>query len=510
MTQGARRILEERIPMAPQQVSDADMSLAMERKWDRYLEGLPKRTQRDQEVRSTLSKLYENEMRYVKKLHESTLAANVGPYQKQVFPVLRRAIPNLIMHDIASVQPLSAPVGVVFYYDLVYDTNKGRTTAGNIFPRDFDRNYSSELVEDELLASGNAVDYGGAGVVATISATTMYNPVRAYNTSLGYSVTITEFDAVGTVVQQAIDTPGTGGFTFVPAGANAGGSINYSNGAIISFKFQNVPALGNKIRVTYWYDNEASSKVAQNKFDIKLAEIRVRTRKLKTTFSAEAAEDAAALHAINLQAEMISQSSQELALEIDREGINEMLAASSSNADVFDTAIPPGREPLSHYRQAVTKLSGLSHQIAKRTLRAPGNWIVASSEVSSILEQLATNQDYRQIWVTGDPSPLNGAPMDMPRPLVQHGQFGVYKFGTLHNRWTLFVDPFMSRDFLLMGLKGQSMAEAGYIYCPYMPLQFTQAFEDPNDQTIRMGLRARYATKLIRPDYFAQLRFLNL
>src|SRR5262249_45620807 len=148
------------------QVAEADLSLALERKWDRYLEGLPRRTQRDQLVRTSLARLFENEMKYVKKLHETTGSANVGPYQKQVFPVLRRAVPNLIAYDIASVQPMAGPVAVVFYYDLVYDTTKGLTTAGNIFPRDFDRNFTSELVEAELLAVGNGTDYGGAAVVA--------------------------------------------------------------------------------------------------------------------------------------------------------------------------------------------------------------------------------------------------------------------------------------------------------------------------------------------------------
>jgi len=124
-----------------------------------------------------------------------------------------------------------------------------------------------------------------------------------------------------------------------------------------------------------------------------------------------------------------------------------------------------------------------------------------------LVEQLTTHHDYRPIWVTGDPQ---SNPMDMPRPQLQHGQAGVYKMGTLMNKWVVYVDPFAPRDFMTLGLKGASYLDAGYVYAPYVPLQVTNSLYDPDNFGLRKGFRMRYAKKTTRSNFYGNLRVINL
>jgi hypothetical protein len=128
--------------------------------------------------------------------------------------------------------------------------------------------------------------------------------------------------------------------------------------------------------------------------------------------------------------------------------------------------------------------------------------------VSALVAQLTTHGDFRPLWVSSGESPYG--PADMPRPMTQQGQFGIYKTGTLMNKWMVYEDPFFTRDQMLIGLKGSSFLDAGYVWAPYIPLQVTPTFLDPSDFSFRKGLRTRYAKQLLRPEFYGQLRVLNL
>ena len=164
--------------------------------------------------------LFENESQWLQNLTEETRTANVGSFTKFIFPVLRRVFPNLIANEIVSVQPMTAPVGAVFYLDYIYGTTKGQTNQGGVFPRDFDKDYSSEFINGEPLATGDGVNFGGVGGNA-LTSTFGFNPVRPLDTSRGFSVVIKEIStATGADVQVATDN-GSGGFTgATTSGAN--------------------------------------------------------------------------------------------------------------------------------------------------------------------------------------------------------------------------------------------------------------------------------------------------
>jgi hypothetical protein len=472
------------------------------RKWRDLLEGMPDRSEHERFVLGVTAMLMENQSLYLQNLNEETRTINVGSFTKFIFPVLRRVFPNLIANEIVSVQPMTAPVGAVFFLDYIYGTSKGATTQGNIFPRDFDRDYSSEYVNGEPVAIGDGAQYGGVGTALT--AVMSFQPVRPKDTTRGFQLILREINAAtGATVQEALDD-GTGGFT----GAVAAGSINYSNGALTAFKFTVIPVAGNPIKAYYYYDGELSSKVPQVQLDVKKAPVEAQPRRLKALWSSEAAEDLRAFHGLDAETEIVSIVAQEIALEIDREIINDLFLASTGTTGTFDRVPPAGIAEVDHLRSIITTLSTVSNLIHKKTLRAPANWIVTSPEVSALLAQLTTHGDFRPIYVSGGESPYG--PADMPRPITQHGQFGIYKVGTLMNKWLVYEDPFFTRDKMLIGLKGGSYLDAGYVWAPYIPLQVTPTFLDPNDFSFRKGLRTRYAKKLLRSEFYGQVTVQNL
>ena len=478
------------------------------RKYDRFLRGLPARNEHDQRVRASLAMLFENQMKDLRSprfgaIMEATGTANVGSFTKFIFPLLRRVFPNLIANEVVSVQPMTAPVGAVFLLDYLYGNSKGQTQAGNIFPRDFDFNYTSDYVAGEPCAVGDGVNYGGSG--NPLNVTLAWTPVRPLTTTgQGWRVQIKVLDANGVAVQTVTDD-GNGGFTGDVSGSPG---INYANGAINGLKFATAPTTGQKISAYYYYDKEGNTKRPQVSMDVKMFPIQARTRDLKAFWSAEAQEDIRAFHGTDIEAETMTSTAQLCALEIDREIIDDIFKSSGGSTAVFDRTPAAGITELDHLRGVLTQISSVSAQIHRKTGRSHANFIVTSTDVSAVLEQLMTHASYRNIFITGGESPFNGA--DMPRPLTQHGQYSIYKLGTLNNKWLVYVDPYFARDMMLIGLRGSTYVDAGYVWAPYIPFQVTPTFMDPSDLQYKKAMRTRYATKLLRNEYYGQLRMANL
>lgn len=491
-------------------IMDEAYTSALEHKWASLLEGLPARTPVERHARACTAMLFENEAKHLREMNEETRAINVGSFTKFIFPILRRVYPNLIAHELVSVQPMTGPVGAIFYADYVYSTTKGATTAGNVTPASFDKDYTSEYVNGERILTGDGVNYGGAGVVTFLNANLGFKPVRPLDTTKGFSLIIKETNVTtGADVQVATDD-GVGGFTFVPTGANVAGTINYANGSVYGFKFQNVPANLNPIRAFYFYDGEMNSLQPTMSMDIKKKLIEAVPRRVKALWSAEAAEDLLNLHGVHAETEMVTMVAQEIGLGIDREIIQELFQNSTTTTATWDRVPPGGISELDHIRSLLTTLSTVSGLVHKRTLRGPANFIVTSPEISALLTQLTTHGDYRPAYVSDPNSGAPPGPVDMPRELGRHGQFGVYKVGTLMNKWTLYEDPFFSTAYMLLGLRGSTYLDSGYGFAPYIPLQVTGAFLDPADWSIRKGLRTRYGKAVLRSEFYAQVRVLNI
>lgn len=482
-------------------VADKSYVSMLVQKWRPFLEGLPQRNDQERYRLGVTAVLMENQANYLKGMNEETKTTNVGSFTKYIFPVLRRVFPNLIANEIVSVQPMTAPIGAVFFLDYKYGTTKGGVTSGDVFPRDFNSNYSSEYIDGEQIATGDGTNYGGGGTA--LAATLGFKPVRPLNADRGFSVVVSQINnTTGAVVQTATDN-GSGGFT----GDVAAGAINYTTGAITAFKFTAAPTTSHLIKAYYYYDSELNSQVPTVNLDVTKSPVEAISRKLKATWSAEAAEDLKAFQGVDAETEIVSAIAREIALEIDRDIIQQLFAASTGTTATFDRVPPSGVSEVDHLRAIITQISTVSNTIHKKTLRAPANFIITSPGVSALLAQLTTHGDFRPLY---SPDMSQGASTDMPRPMSQQGEFGIYRVGTLQNKWMVYEDPFFADNKMLVGLKGSSYLDAGFVWAPYVPLQVTPTFLDPADFSFRKGLRTRYATKLLRSEFYGQLTVTNM
>jgi hypothetical protein len=184
----------------------------------------------------------------------------------------------------------------------------------------------------------------------------------------------------------------------------------------------------------------------------------------------------------------------------------------TTNTGVFDAAVPPGRTQVDHFRNITTVIEKVSGEIATRTKRGPGNFMIIGPSVQPVFGALATHGDLRAIYdgpiMTPQGQGTQGRPF-FQLPQAPNG-YGIYPLGTLQSRWLVIVDPHFPSGKIMVGLKGELFADSGVVYAPYRPLEVTQSFYDPADFTIRKGLCTRYAKKVVNADFYGIITVTNL
>lgn len=460
---------------------------ALIERWNKWMPSKDEKTGRpivmDDYNKYCLAQLYENQLGELKAfrdkhvLGEDTTTVNTAPFIKYTFPLLRRVWPSLIAPEIVSVQPMTAPVGAIFYFELKYGSTKGAVTSGDKLVKDFNRTYSSEYVDQETIGTGN-------GVATVFSATLGWTPVKATKVKVtAGSVTGTD-DGAGAITGTGI----------------ASGTINYTSGAI-SVTFSAAPANGVAVNVAYEYNAEGSSQIPVVNVDIALVSVTAKSRKIKALWSSEAADDLKALHGIDAEQELVAGVGSELALEIDREIIEDLKLGATGASTTYDMTVPSGVRELDHIRGMLTKLTLISNQIGKNTMRGPANFMVMSYDAAAQIEQLQTDGFFRPIFA-GDAEAF--AKVEQPQG------WGVQKIGSVMSRYMAYKDPYLTSSKVVMGYKGNSFVDAGYVWAPYVPLQVSSTFLDPNDFKFRKGIRTRYAKLLARAEFYGILTLQNL
>ena len=475
-------------------IIDDHVSEALQQKWAPLLEGV-----NDSWTRRCMARLYENEMSHLNEmkrraLTESTVSGNVPDLVKFVFPVIRKVWANLIANGLFSIQPTSSPIGGIFYWDYKYGTTKGTITAGDNMIENFDRWYSAEYVDSEVIAAGPGTNFTG---------TLDWKPVKPYGTG---QVGI-EFlaDASGTE-KRIYDGAGTGTLT---GDTGAASTVNLTTG-VYDITFD---ATVTTVTANYFFDMEGSSdNVPQVNVDIQLEAIKVLSRKLKVLWSSEAADDMRAVLNMDIEPELTSGVASEISLGVDRELIMAAYGSGSTNTDVFDAAVPVGRNQIDHYRNIATVIEKVSGEINRRTHRGPGNFLVIGPSVQPIFGALATHGDLVRIY-NDVPNPPQGQGTggrpSFPLPQAPQG-YGIYTMGWLQNKWLVIVDPYFPSGKIMVGLKGTMFTDSGLVYAPYVPLEMTAAFLDPADFTLRKGMRTRYAKKLVNANFYGVITVSNL
>jgi len=247
---------------------------------------------------------------------------------------------------------------------------------------------------------------------------------------------------------------------------------------------------------------EGSSEIPEIDIKVDSIAITAQTKKLKAKWTPELGQDLNAYHNLDAEVELTSILSEQIALEIDREILADLVNGAtaatyywsrspglfvnrSTGAELGATAAAPDFTGTvsEWYETLIETINDVSAQIHRKTLRGGANYVVVSPEGANILE---FTSGFRAN-VTAD---------------ADKGDIGAVKAGSLSRKFDVIVDPYFPRNLILVGRKGSSFLESGYVYAPYVPLQVTPTIFGPEDFVPRKGVMTRYAKKMVRPDMY--------
>lgn len=403
------------------------------------------------------------------KIHEATYANAIQDYEKHAFQLIRAVYPNLVAQQLVSVQPMLGPTSTIFYLRYVYGSTKGTITAGDtindpLTGRGYNgSDYTSEKIDEEQFDTGDGTtNKTGAGYAGTLS----WTSIRPG------TVTITD----GT--QKARDD-GNGSFD----GDVAAGTINYGTGAIAAVTWNDAVTNGNAITATYEYVSEGNSSLPEINLQLTQSSVTARTRKLKMTWSTEAAHNYKVQYGLDAEVDLVATAGEELRYETDREIINDLRTISNGGTTTWSKTAPAGVSWTEHKASIVDAFSAASNKIFGQTQRAKANWIVAGLDVATILETL---------------QPLF-------QPVEQTNNVtGVHLIGKLAGRWDVYMDPFYPASEALIGYKGNNPLEVGYIFAPYL-LAYATPTIVLEDFVTRKGMASQYGKKAVNPQMYGKV-----
>jgi hypothetical protein len=239
---------------------------------------------------------------------------------------------------------------------------------------------------------------------------------------------------------------------------------------------------------------EFEDQIGEVSFELESVTVSVTERKLRAQWSPELAQDVAAFHNIDAEAELTALLSEQVAAEIDREILRDLRKGAAWNLrwdyNGWKRLASSGTTPYTQKdwnQTLITAINQLSAQIHKSTLRGGANWIVVSSEVSAIFDDL----EYFHV--------SNAAPDQ------DQYNMGIERVGTLSGRYQVYRDPYFPANQVLIGHKGTSLLDTGYIYAPYVPLQLTPTMYNPFNFTPIKGIMTRYAKKMVNNRFYGRI-----
>ena len=502
-------------------------------KWEAtgLLEGLNEKEQ------GAMSVLLENQAKQL--LDEATqtgTAANSEEWSGVALPLVRRIFGEIASKEFVSVQPMNLPSGLIFYLDFKYGTaTAGRSATESLFGgNSTDLGSTDEAVNglygegrfgysvnettssaldtsDTAIGSFASASWADVGFDSALSASVAAGDIQKLIISASAIDANLDHDAVNafrvsgtditdnTVYPQFASSDGTLVTFFV----KATGAVAASSDTVVTYS-----------RVPADYDRgdfEAGKNPTQGvdvdiaipevDLELKSEAIVAKTRKLKAVWTPELAQDLNAYHSIDAEAELTSMLSDYISLEIDLE-ILDMLKSNALTTDYWSATIgeeynsttgawSAGTSGVAYqkntwFQTLGTKLNKVSNKIHQLTLRGGANFVVASPDVCTILESIPG------FTVSADKDAMSFAA-------------GVTSVGAIANRYTVYKNPYMTSNEILLGFRGSNFLETGAVYAPYVPLIMTPLVYDPNNFTPRRGVMTRYAKKMVRPEYYGKI-----
>jgi hypothetical protein len=516
-------------------------------RWEKIglLEGL------EGNVKENCAQLFENQLSHM--INESTESYSSGQFETVAFPVIRRVFAKLLANDIVSVQALNLPIGKLYYINPKASERVQMNTAqfANTSPDGaysnaattalsartqfesrslYDAFYATEYAEE-----GTSLFDRSKGEITFVTGTSAQLPFNYVAGDKQLNLLISGFSTTfeGKLVGPSgvpMDTESflaslkitsNANFTapapYASEGVTAGQQLPYHvkvqkyGQAIVNklgqmevivdltyagtdgyqaLSASTTPAFRFSYRV--YSDMEEDSRMAEVTFQLDQVTVSVETRKMRAQWTPELAQDVSAFHNIDAEAELTALLSEQMAAEIDREILRDLRrgAAWTSRWDYNGLR----RQTTAYYgtqkdwnQTLVTKINQISAQIHKATLRGGASWIVVSPEVSAVFDDL----EYFHV--------SNAAPEQ------DKYNMGIEKIGSLSGRYIVYRDPYSPANTVLIGHKGTSILETGYIYAPYVPMQLTPVMYNPFDFTPIRGVMTRYAKKMVLNRYYGRI-----
>jgi hypothetical protein len=520
-----------------------EQTRGLKNKWEKtgLLEGLAGATEEH-----GMAVILENQAKQL--LDETTKTGFSGGSEEWsgvALPLVRRIFGEIAAKEFVSVQPMNLPSGLIFYMDFKYGTTGkgygdasstslyGGTSAAKLGSTDKAQNglYGEGRYAYSTNDQSAIISFANAAKVTSLADINFDSSLSA-SVAAGnlYKITL----ASASVAALSADTNAVRSF-YVSGSLQGGtsGSINTyypalttysSNGQVSLIVSSSVLASGSTaatIGLVYSVQPTATSRgdfedrdpinnpsggtnlnIPQVDLELKSEAIVAKTRKLKAVWTPELAQDLNAYHSIDAEAELTAMLSEYISLEIDLE-ILDLLKGNALTTEYWSTkignewtgtnfAVDADSSNASAYTKNTwfqtlgTKLNKVSNKIHQLTMRGGANFIVASPDVCTILESIPA------FSVNADKDAKQFAA-------------GVTQVGSLANRYTVYKNPYMTSNEILLGYKGNNFLETGAVYAPYVPLILTPLVYDPDNFTPRRGVMTRYAKKLVRPEFYGKV-----
>ena len=462
-------------------------------------------------------------------------------------PLVRKVFAQIAAKEFVSVQPMSMPSGLVFFLDFQYGTAKDPfSVGGSLYGT---RNptgqypFATPAPEGGLYGTGRftySTNQFSASATVFASAITSasfadVNFDSTYSASVAAGLiieivvptsTLTAFDPDAVrgfiLLSGSVATVATNLQQFTTYNYTANTIAFYVTGAAAlthaatgSFLVEyNKATQMSPYNVGDFEDSSSfSTPNAESATTIVIPEINVKmqsqaitakTKKLKAVWTPEFSQDLAAYQNIDAEAEVTNIMSEYISMEIDLEILDMLIEDAAAGTEYWSTinnnVYNPATATFSTAGSAFyntqgqwfqtlgTKIQKLSNKIHQLTLRGGANFIVTSPTVATVLES-----------IPGFASTNNGDAAQMEYA------FGVQKAGSLNGRYTVYKNPYMTENIMLLGYRGSQFLEAGAVFAPYVPLIMTPLVYDPDTFTPRKGLLTRYAKKMLRPEFYGKI-----
>jgi len=499
----------------------------------------------------------------------NTAAASSEEWSGVALPLVRRIFGEIAAQDFVSVQPMNLPSGLVFYLDFKY----GTTTGGNQgFGYGTQSSGGSSIAGGDVKSlagktgpnspSGSSAPYGVGGLygqgrydysinqsvtqfdngdaISGDAATTKYESGSVTYKDINFNQEFSASLAAGKLVKinvlksdfSNLDEKAVRAITIVSSSATIvehlpqftkidGNNISLivsassvANAGLdsptaISMSFTTQPTESDRGDFEDTAGNATADTLSIPEVDLQLKSqaIVAKTRKLKAVWSPELAQDLNAYHSVDAEAELTSMLSEYISMEIDLE-ILDMLISDAVTEDFWSAT--PGEDyngtgtdesawnittfygtRYEWYQTLLGKIQKVSNEIQRLTLRGGANFVVVSPTVATILESIPGYS----VSTDGNKSQFAA---------------GVQVAGSLQNRFTVYKNPYMTENKILVGFRGSNFLETGAVYSPYVPLIMTPLVYDPSDFTPRKGVMTRYAKKMIRPEFYGTINCKDL